>query len=131
MFWIYAVINFAQFVVYIFLGEETLYMQQVDSATANVPRSRLSNRLIPCRINPLALNFTDFLKPILLARFPRVLFPVCAASAAFCYASVGIVRYMRLTIWSIMPLHHKSLLGSIVMRSAERRRSSTREICRA
>lgn len=88
IYWIFAIINGAQFIAYILLGDETLYVKV--SPISHKPRNRLG-RLVPRRIDPRPFKIQDFIAPLFLGRFPRILIPGIAYGIEFAYANIAII----------------------------------------
>ena len=95
VFWIFAILNFAQFVAYIVFGDETIYVSAEDGgSTPTKDNSSFLTRLIPRRINPRPLKPIEFIEPLFMARHPRVLVAACAHAVTFCYGNIAIVVEM-------------------------------------
>lgn len=93
IYWIYAIINFVQFLAYLAIGAETVYVpEQKNSPTK--PRNAIVRALVPRRINPRPLELKEFVAPLFVARFPRVLIPALGLAVAFCYGNIAIVVEM-------------------------------------
>ncbi|GLA62965.1 hypothetical protein AtubIFM54640_004102 [Aspergillus tubingensis] len=79
IYWIFAMMNFGQFIAYLLLGEETLYIPTDGGPSdAVVARSRFVQKFIPRRINPRPLKIREFIEPLLL----------------FCYGNIALVVEM-------------------------------------
>ncbi|KAK5678010.1 hypothetical protein LTS12_029431, partial [Elasticomyces elasticus] len=94
IFWIFAIMNFAQLVAYLLFGEETLYVPSdgtKDPTTTKDTRNVFIRNLIPRRINPRPLKLIEFIDPLFMARLPRVMIPSFALGIAFCYGNIAIV----------------------------------------
>lgn len=94
VYWIFALMNFVQFVAYLVFGAETRYVNSKNGEHINTALSSkltLLQRLLPRRIDPSPLSFRAFLKPLSLAKYPRILIPALAHSITFCYANIAIV----------------------------------------
>ncbi|RAK86341.1 MFS multidrug transporter [Aspergillus costaricaensis CBS 115574] len=95
IYWIFAMMNFGQFIAYLLLGEETLYIPTDGGPSeAAVARSRFVQEFIPRRINPRPLKIREFIEPLLFTRLPRVLIPACAHSIVFCYGNIALIVEM-------------------------------------
>ncbi|PYH96646.1 MFS general substrate transporter [Aspergillus ellipticus CBS 707.79] len=92
IYWIFAIINFGQFVAYLLLGEETSYMPT--ESEADMARPGVFQKLIPRRINPRPLRAREFIEPLLCTRLSRVLIPACAHAIVFCYGNIVLVVEM-------------------------------------
>lgn len=89
IFWIFAIINFAQLLLYLAIGDETIY---------NPANERLGNgllaRLRPRQISSSPLKLQDFVAPFALAKYPRVLVAACAHAITFCYGNIAVIVEM-------------------------------------
>lgn len=89
IFWIFTIINFCQFLLYLAIGDETIY---------NPENERRSNgflaKLRPRKIASRSLKLQDFIAPFDLAKYPRVLIAACAHAITFCYANIAITVEM-------------------------------------
>lgn len=89
IFWIFTMINFGQFLLYLAIGDETIY---------NPENERRSNgfleKLRPRKISSHSLKLQDFIAPFALAQYPRVLIAACAHAITFCYANIAIIVEM-------------------------------------
>lgn len=98
IFWIYTIINFVQLLAYLALGDETIYVQpeaaKDATATTKDNRNIVVRNLMPRRINPRPLKPVEFVEPLFMSRFPRVLIPALAHGIAFCYGNIAIVVEM-------------------------------------
>ena len=95
IYWIFAMINFAQFIAYLLLGEETLYVPADGNIhVASMARPRFFQKLVPRRINPRQLKPREFVEPLFYARLPRVLIPACAHAIVFCYGNIALIVEM-------------------------------------
>ncbi|GAD99525.1 hypothetical protein PVAR5_8240 [Paecilomyces variotii No. 5] len=90
IFFLFAIINAAQFVAYVLLGDETLYVK--DS-----PRRTGLARFIPHRMDHQPIKVGDFFKPLSLGKFPRVLIPAIAHAVSFAYANIAVIIETPLT----------------------------------
>ncbi|KAJ7624471.1 major facilitator superfamily domain-containing protein [Roridomyces roridus] len=82
IYWILAMINGAQFVLYYIFGRETLYMRDID--VPKPTRSFLGFH----RIDPRPLTLLDFIHPFSYFLKPRVLFPSIAYAMIFLWACI-------------------------------------------
>ena len=88
-------LDIRQFIAYLLLGEETLYIPTDGGPSdAVVARSRFFQKFIPRRINPRPLKIREFIEPLLCTRLSRVLIPACAHSIVFCYGNIALVVEM-------------------------------------
>lgn len=88
IYWIFAIINAVQFIAYVLLGDETLYVK--DSLACLEPRTGLA-KFVPRRIDPRPIRLRDFFQPLFLGRFPRILVPGVAYGVEFAYANIAII----------------------------------------
>ncbi len=86
IYWIFAIINAVQFIAYVLFGDETLYVKD----SPQPPQSALS-RFIPRRIDSRPIKSAEFVAPLLLARFPRIVIPAIAYGVEFAYANIAII----------------------------------------
>lgn len=89
IYWLFAIMNFGQFFVYLVIGEETIYITDVDS-----PKGGFFSKLIPRRIDPRPLKFRKFIEPLFYSKYPRVIIPAVAHSIVFCYANIALIVEM-------------------------------------
>lgn len=97
IFWIFAIINFGQLIAYLLIGEETLYIpsdERKDPTTTKDTRNIVLRNIIPQRLNPRPIKPVDFIDPLFMAQFPRVLIPAFALGIAFSYGNIAIVVEM-------------------------------------
>ncbi|KAJ5676461.1 uncharacterized protein N7477_002094 [Penicillium maclennaniae] len=89
IFWIFAIINFCQFLFYLVFGDETIY---------NAANERQNNgffaKMIPRQISSRSLHLYDFVAPLSLAQYPRVLIAACAHAITFCYGNIALIVEM-------------------------------------
>ncbi|KAJ5657810.1 uncharacterized protein N7484_001459 [Penicillium longicatenatum] len=91
IFWIFAIINFCQFLLYIAIGDETIFDASHDRE--HIQRGTFG-RMIPRRITARRFHVRDILAPFSLAKYPRVLIPACAHAITFCYANIALIVEM-------------------------------------
>ncbi|PGH07785.1 hypothetical protein AJ79_06173 [Helicocarpus griseus UAMH5409] len=87
IYWVLAIANGVQFILYLFLGPETLYLRTnpgPQDSTSTFKREYISFR----RIDPKPFSVRDFLGPLKLAKYPSVTIPACAYSMIFLFGSV-------------------------------------------
>ncbi|KAL4913292.1 major facilitator superfamily domain-containing protein [Aspergillus aurantiobrunneus] len=85
IFWVLAVINGVQFILYIFFGAETRYIAgDGDSSSSGFRSQYLSFR----RIDPTPLKLSEFYHPLTLAVRPTVFIPAFAYAMVFLFGSV-------------------------------------------
>ena len=89
IFWIFAIINFCQALLYLAIGDETTYNPENERET-----EAFYGKLIPRRISSHRLELRDFLAPFSLVVYPRVLVAACAHAITFCYGNIAIIVEM-------------------------------------
>ncbi|KAJ5289325.1 uncharacterized protein N7443_009578 [Penicillium atrosanguineum] len=86
IYWILAITNGIQFIVYFFFGSESLYLRtdnaprQVTSVKESIYKFR--------RIDPTPLRFWDFIQPLSYFAKPCVVIPACAYAMIFLFGSI-------------------------------------------
>jgi len=88
IFWIFAIINFCQFLGYLLLDAETLYDR------SSVGPRRTSGHLNFGRIDKAPFTVKGFFAPLLLCMSSKALIPACAYAIVFCYANIAIIVEM-------------------------------------
>jgi len=89
VYWIYAIINFVQFLAYLFLSPETRYLRASDAPTPNNARSAFKKEYLTFgRIDPAPFKVKEFIEPLFLARYATILIPTIAYAIVFGFASV-------------------------------------------
>ncbi|KAF5856998.1 hypothetical protein ETB97_006425 [Aspergillus alliaceus] len=85
VFWVLAITNGVQFILYIIFGPETRYVggSTVDSS-ADFKNQYLSFR----RIDPTPLTFSEFIHPLTMAKYPSVTIPAVVYAMVFLFGSV-------------------------------------------
>ncbi|GAB1217491.1 hypothetical protein ATERTT37_006730 [Aspergillus terreus] len=91
IYWLFAIMNFAQFIVYLLIGEETMYAAERPKAK---PDGGFCSKLIPRRVDPRPLTFREFVQPLCYSKFPRVVIPAIAHSIVFCYGNIALIVEM-------------------------------------
>jgi MFS family permease len=87
IYWIFAITNGMQFVLYFFFSPETLYVRnRVDSTTSKSPFQR--KYLNFGKIGPRPLAAADFLTPIKLFAYPSIVIPAISYAITFNFASI-------------------------------------------
>ncbi|KAJ5724818.1 hypothetical protein N7493_006546 [Penicillium malachiteum] len=85
IYWVLAIINAVQFILYLFFGPETRY---VDSGEwrdeSTFKREYLSVR----RIDPTPFTWFEFVKPLTLFTRPCILIPTCAYAMIFLFCNI-------------------------------------------
>jgi hypothetical protein len=88
IFWIFAIINFCQFLVYLVIGDETIYNPENEAKTG------FWGKIIPRKMSSNSLKPLDFVKPFSLAKYPRILVVACAHAITFCYGNIALIVEM-------------------------------------
>lgn len=89
IFWILAIINFCQFLVYFFTNMESRYYRPVNGPNSLQSEKR-QKLLLVHRIDPNPLTISDYLEPFKAARHISVIVPASAYAIVFGYAAVCI-----------------------------------------
>lgn len=89
IFWIFAVINFCQFLLYLAIGDETIYNPDNEREQVGA-----FSKMIPRQINSRQLSIRDFIAPFKLAQYPRILIAACAHAITFCYGNIALIVEM-------------------------------------
>ncbi|KAJ5584679.1 uncharacterized protein N7459_004479 [Penicillium hispanicum] len=85
IYWILAMINGGQFILYLFLGPETRYVgDRVDRRESNWKNEYLKVR----RIDPTPLTWYEFVRPLTMVRHPSIVIPACAYAMVFLFGSI-------------------------------------------
>ncbi|KGO38449.1 Major facilitator superfamily domain, general substrate transporter [Penicillium expansum] len=84
MYWIFAIINALQFILYLFLGPETRYMGHRPLGVSQTQVEYLHFR----RIDPTPFTLFEFYQPILLVRYLTIMTPVVSYAMVFGFCSV-------------------------------------------
>ncbi|RDW90602.1 putative MFS transporter [Aspergillus mulundensis] len=86
IFWVLAIINGVQFILYVFFGAETRYItsNEEKGSSSNFFRRYLSFR----RIDPTPLRLSEFYHPLTLVVQPTVFIPAFAYAMVFLFGSV-------------------------------------------
>lgn len=94
IFWILAIINAVQLVLYFFFGPETLYIRRGPDAPATPPyASEKSSGFVAKylkfgRINPRKLTVGDYVEPLRMAAHPCAVLPALSYSTVFLFGSI-------------------------------------------
>ncbi|CAI7609710.1 unnamed protein product [Penicillium discolor] len=89
IFWIFAILNFCQFLVYLAIGDETIYNPDNERKETG-----FWDKLIPRKISSHSLKTLDFVAPFSLAKYPRILTIACAHAITFCYGNIVLIVEM-------------------------------------
>ncbi|GIC85056.1 putative MFS transporter [Aspergillus udagawae] len=85
IYWVLAIINGVQFILYLFFGPETRYLgDSAESLSADFKSQYLSFR----RIDPTPLRLSEFFHPLTLVKHGRVFIPAIVYSMVFLFGSV-------------------------------------------
>lgn len=99
VYWIFAILNFAQLIAYIILGEETRHLKPVEPG--HFPQQkwgRAFHSRLAARSNIASpLSVQEFMRPFSVVVYPRILIPAVAHAIIFCYANISIVVEMPIT----------------------------------
>ncbi|PLB48985.1 synaptic vesicle transporter [Aspergillus steynii IBT 23096] len=85
IFWVLAITNGVQFVLYIFFGPETRYL---GGSIENRPSSFKAQYLSFRRIDPTPLTFGEFIHPLTMAAKPNIMIPAVVYAMVFLFGSV-------------------------------------------
>ncbi|KAI1880570.1 hypothetical protein JX265_000810 [Neoarthrinium moseri] len=86
IYWILAIINAAQFILYFFLGPETLYRRDFNFKPSG---KRLTSQYFRFgRINPEPIKWQDFIQPLIYFTKPVVLMPAVAYAMVFLWCNI-------------------------------------------
>ncbi|KAL1968706.1 hypothetical protein VTN77DRAFT_1532 [Rasamsonia byssochlamydoides] len=85
IYWVLAIVNGVQFILYLFFGPETRY---VAGNPARAPSGFRQQYLTFRRIDPTPLQLWEFIHPLTLAGRPSVLIPAAAYAMIFLFGSV-------------------------------------------
>ncbi|KAL2826751.1 major facilitator superfamily domain-containing protein [Aspergillus pseudoustus] len=94
IFWIFTIVNFVQLLLYVAIGEETLYIPAQRQHRDKIARRSFLTKFIPRRIDPRPLRAREFIEPLFLSRHTRVLIPAIAHCVVFCYANIVLIVEM-------------------------------------
>ncbi|KAJ5167707.1 uncharacterized protein N7482_003301 [Penicillium canariense] len=85
IYWILAMINGGQFVLYLFLGPETRYVGQgVDCEEPTWKTEYMSLR----RVDPTPFTWYEFVRPLTMVRRPSIVIPACAYAMVFLWGNI-------------------------------------------
>lgn len=91
IFWILAIINGVQLVLYFFFGPETLFIRSEDDAPPQMNEKRQtfkSKYLNFRRINPRRLSVADYVEPLKMVARPCAVLPALSYSVVFLFGSI-------------------------------------------
>jgi MFS family permease len=89
IFWIFAIINFCQFLLYLAIGDETIYNPDNERKPTGI-----WGKIIPRKISSRSLSLQDFIAPFEMFKYPRVLIAACAHAVTFCYGNIALIVEM-------------------------------------
>lgn len=78
-------VNGVQFILYLFLGPETRYL---DSNTDPKQPAWLREYVLLRRIDPTPFSWFEFVKPLTMVMYPSVIIPAAAYAMVFCLSNV-------------------------------------------
>ncbi|KAJ5924419.1 Major facilitator superfamily domain general substrate transporter [Penicillium verhagenii] len=85
IYWILAMINGGQFILYLFFGPETRYLGGgVENNESNWKQEYITLR----RIDPSPLTAYEFVRPLTMVRHPSIVIPACAYAMIFLFGSI-------------------------------------------
>ncbi|KAE8365360.1 major facilitator superfamily domain-containing protein [Aspergillus caelatus] len=87
IFWVLAITNGVQFILYIFFGPETRY---IGGSTEDSPSGFKTQYLSFRRIDPTPLTFREFVHPLTMVKRPSVVVPAVVYAMVFLFGSVMI-----------------------------------------
>ncbi|CRL18343.1 Sucrose/H+ symporter, plant [Penicillium camemberti] len=85
IYWILAMINGGQFILYLFFGPETRYL---GSGIDNKESARKIEYMSLRRIDPTPFSWFEFIRPLTMARHPSILIPACAYAMVFLFGNI-------------------------------------------
>ncbi|KJK63750.1 Major Facilitator Superfamily protein [Aspergillus parasiticus SU-1] len=92
VFYILALLNFVQFMLYVLLGDETIYPADRSLRIKNGGGFFAKYRFR--RLNACPLTKYSFVEPLFASKYPRIIIPIFAQSIVFCYANIAIIVEM-------------------------------------
>lgn len=94
VFWLYAIVNFCQFLGYFFLNAESLYYRPEDKTILPETYEKKQRLFSLNRINPTPLGIKDFFHPLIAGKYISIVIPAIAYALVFAYAGVAITVEM-------------------------------------
>ncbi|KAI9038372.1 putative MFS transporter [Aspergillus affinis] len=85
IYWVLAIVNGVQFILYLFLGPETRY---IDSNVDPKQPSWMREYVLLRRIDPTPFSWFEFVKPLTMFMYPSVIIPAAAYAMVFCLSNV-------------------------------------------
>jgi hypothetical protein len=107
VFWVLTIINFVQFILYVLLGDETIY--PMEGAPPIRSLGGFFNKFIPRRLDPRPLTAYSFIEPMLASKHPRVIVPILAQSIVFCYANIALIVEMPIAFGEKFNLNEQQI----------------------
>lgn len=92
VFYILAIVNFVQFLLYLLLGDETIYPKEGPSRIKTM--GGFFNKFKFRRLDSCPLTTYSFIEPLVASKYPRIIVPIFAQSIVFCYANIAIIVEM-------------------------------------
>ncbi|KAB8204103.1 MFS general substrate transporter [Aspergillus parasiticus] len=92
VFYILALLNFVQFMLYVLLGDETIY--PADRSLRIKKGGGFFAKYRFRRLNACPLSKYSFVEPLFASKYPRIIIPIFAQSIVFCYANIAIIVEM-------------------------------------
>lgn len=89
IFWIFALINFSQLLLYLAIGDETIYNPQNERKNFG-----FWGKMIPRKISSSSFKLQDIVTPFSLIQKPRILVAAFAHAITFCYANIAVIVEM-------------------------------------
>jgi hypothetical protein len=89
IFWIFAIINLCQLLLYLAFGDETIYNPENERKT-----NSSWGKMVPRKISSRSLKLRDVIAPFSLAQYPRITIAACAHAITFCYANIALIVEM-------------------------------------
>ncbi|CAI7613501.1 unnamed protein product [Penicillium discolor] len=89
IFWIFAVINFVQFLFYLAIGDETIY-----NPDNKLTSTGIFSNIIPRQISSRPLKVRDMVAPFSLVKHPCIAIVAFAHAITFCYANIVLIVEM-------------------------------------
>ncbi|KAJ5259609.1 hypothetical protein N7478_012590 [Penicillium angulare] len=89
IFWIFAIVNFVQFIFYLALGDETIYHEENETEDSSFwAKMKFRKR------GTKTISYADIVAPFSLVKCPRVLVAAFALAITFCYGNIALIVEM-------------------------------------
>ncbi|KAF9884625.1 hypothetical protein FE257_001447 [Aspergillus nanangensis] len=99
IFWLFAIMNFIQVIVYLWIGEETMVpADNIDYPKAGAVKRGFFSKMIPRRLDSRPLRAREFIEPLFMSRYSRVIVPAIAHSIVFCYGNIALIVEMPIAM---------------------------------